>query len=69
MRTKNNQQPEYVDGYEGMADAFKKMNKTESQCETCKNSVGFDGCLKHGKAPDKYASVLANVKCPEREEK
>lgn len=67
MSTKNDKQ--YVDGYEGLAEDMKKMKKTLSQCVKCKFSVGFDKCIKFGVRPRKYASVLANVKCPERKEK
>lgn len=68
MSTKN--QKEYYDGWDGLADEMKKQSKVKlSQCVNCKNEVGIYACKMFGEKPHKYASVLANVQCPERKEK
>ena len=67
MATKNNQQ--YYDGWDGLAKEMKKRSKvTLSQCVGCTNEVGTQACKVFGEKPHKYASVLANVQCPERKE-
>lgn len=69
MSTKTNNQ-EYYDGWVGLAKEMKKQSKaTLSQCVGCTNEVGTQACKVHGEKPYKYASVLANVQCPERKEK
>ena len=69
MSTKNRKQ-EYYDGWDGLASEMKKQNKSiDSQCAGCENEVGVYACKKFGEKPHKYASVLANIKCPERKEK
>ena len=61
---------DYYDGWAGLAKEMKKQNKvTLSQCVGCTNEVGTQACKKFGEKPYKYASVLANVQCPERKEK
>lgn len=60
---------DFYDGYEGLEKEMAKSKVTHSQCVGCTFSSGFDECKVFGKRPYKYASALAKVKCPEREEK
>ena len=65
-RGKNNS----IDGWAGMAEELaKNSNVTKSQCSDCLNKVGTHACKEFGERPNMYASVLANVKCPERKVK
>lgn len=65
-----NSKKEYYDGWDGLAKVMKENSKSiDSQCAGCTNEVGTQACKVFGEKPYKYASVLANVKCPERKEK
>ena len=67
MSTKNKK---YYDGWEGLAEEMNKQCKvTHTQCKDCENKIGTSKCKVFGERPDKYSSVLANVKCPNRKEK
>ena len=66
MSTEKN---DFYDGYEGLADEMKKSKVALSQCVGCRFNAGFDLCAAFPKKPYKYASALAKVKCPKREEK
>lgn len=69
MATKNSK-PQYVDGWDGMAKIMAKHSTVQhSQCKECENKIGTHKCKVFGERPDQYASVLANVQCPERKVK
>jgi len=63
-------EPQYIDGWDGMAkEMAKHATIKRSQCRECENKIGTHKCKVFGERPDQYASVLANVQCPERKVK
>ena len=71
MSTKNQNEEQYVDGWDNqeIIKAMAKSKVTHSQCRNCLNKIGTHACKIFGQRPYQYSSPLANVKCPKRKEK